>query len=119
MPEKKEKELARDVFARSEDAKTAWIDRPFIRSVVKQVQAVDPDIGAFLYPETKQIIFFWKRVIVHKIILNEFNTETLKIEDHVKKVRTVVNGIKMGLIPIYEVKKGVANINLKSAKGLN
>lgn len=105
--------LARDYF--KEDA---WIDKPFIKVLVNKVQDLDSDIGAFLYPETKQIIFFWKKVIIDKVTLNEYNTDKVSMEEHIKRIRSVLKNLKSGLIPIYPIQKRVEGINLKTARQL-
>ncbi len=83
----------------------AWLDKAFVRVLVKKVQALDPDIGAVLYPDTKLIVFIKGGLIVYKTILNEENTDSISIEQHVENVKNMLSALKSGLIPVYTIKE--------------
>lgn len=88
-----------------------WYDKVFVRNLIKEVQKVDPEVGAMIFPELNQIVFYWKRIIIHKVWMDEYNTEDLKLEDHKKKVADTIRYIKSGLINIHELQAGMVGFN--------
>lgn len=98
-----------------------WYDRVFVKHLVKRIQDVDPDIGAIIYPETKIIVFLWRKIIVHKVILDEYNTEEKKIEQHVKEVEDRMRILKLGIIPVTSmraIEKEASKLNIKRGRRL-
>ncbi len=94
--------LARDLDYKKIDA---WLDKAFVKVLVKKVQALDPDIGAVLYPDTKLIVFIKGGIIIYKAILNEENTTNISIEQHVENIKKTLSALKSGLIPSYTIKQ--------------
>jgi hypothetical protein len=88
-----------------------WMDKTFVRIIVREIQKIDSDIGAFLFPETKTLLFFYKKIIIYKLTLNELNTEEIDIASHVKKVRATLHLIKIGAIPLYDIVPRMVGFN--------
>jgi hypothetical protein len=110
--------LGRDII--KENKVDTYRDKVFIRQLVKRVRNIDPDIGAIFYPESNLIVFFWRRVIIHKVLLNEDQIDNLGLEYHINHIQKVVQMLKLGLLPIKEIKKARNNIKrLKLNYGKN
>ena len=104
-----EKKTARESFESSNVE--AWYDKVFVKHLVKNIQDVDPGIGAFIFPEVKQIVFYWNKIILHKVWLDEHNTENTSIEEHKKTVADRIRYIKLGLLPIHELQQSAQGFN--------
>ena len=95
-------------------------DKPFINSLVKAVQKVDPGIGAMIFPEIDEIVFYWMHIIIYKVWLDEYNTTKMTIENHVKAVTDTVKLIKSGAINIKPIQRSMEGFNKnKTGKILN
>lgn len=116
----KDEKLGRDLI--KESGVDVWYDKVFVRHLVKKIQDIDPDIGAVLFPESKLVVFFWKRIIIHKVLLNEDQTENLSIDWHVNEVKKVIKMLKLNLIPIRDlnnIKSQAKKLKLNYGKKLN
>lgn len=115
-----------EYIAREEVKKTKeelFLDRPFLNHLVKSIQAIDPDIGAFIVPETKIVIFFSStyEIVIYKVRLNEENIETFPMEYHIKQVKDIMTTLNANLIPykdLVNLQKSAARLNLKAIKQL-
>ncbi len=99
-----------------------WYDKIYVKHLIKEMQKLDSGIGAILYPETKIIIFLWDGIIVHKMLLNEYNQDTLNIKDHVEETRKIIHAMQSGIIPastMNSVRKQAAKLNLNLGKQLH
>ena len=116
-----------DYIAREEVKKNKeqlFIDRPFIKHLVKSIQALDPSIGAFILEETKMIIFFSSTydIVVYKIRLSEENIETFPMSYHIEEVKKILNILNQNLIPykdLVNLQKSAERLNLKAIKQIS
>jgi len=109
--------LGRDLI--KEKKIDVWYDKVFVKHLVKKVQDIDPDIGAVLFPDQKLIVFFWKRIIIYKILMTKEQTNDLTIDYHLDKIRNVIRLLKLNLIPVKtlnSIKSRVKNIRLDYGK---
>lgn len=97
--------------AREVQKLNTYKDKPFIKALVKGVQKVDPGIGAMIFPEVDEVVFYWKNIIIYKVWLDEYNTTKMTIEGHVKAVSTVVEMIKTGALNITPVQRSMKGFN--------
>ena len=93
-----------------------WYDRAFVRALQKSLAKHLPEVGAMIFEEQKIIVFFYRRVIIHKILLDEFNTQD--VERHVNLMRKIVTRIKLGAINIKPLVQPRLN-ERKTGKALN
>jgi len=115
-----QKKLSRDFF--KEKKINTWYDKIWVKYLVKEIQKVDNEIGAFIFPNIKTIAFWYKNIIIYKILLNEENVDKIKIAEHKKKVEQVVRLLKLNLIPLKDLKtaaRQVKNINFQFGRKLN
>jgi hypothetical protein len=96
-----------------------WYDKPFVKVLVNKAQKISPDVWAVIYPDIYTIVFLYKGIIVHKLYLDKFNTDSVDIDYHLEKIRSMVNSIKLGLLPISllkQVRKQAKKLNPKLGK---
>lgn len=99
----------------------AWVDKPFVRALIKECQGVHESIGAHLYPHLKLIVFWYKGIIIHKVFMNEDQTENITIEEHRKAIERRIEIINMGLIPpadMMQMMKNSQNLKTKDSQRL-
>jgi len=112
--------LGRDLI--KENKVDVWYDKVFVRHLIRKVQDIDPDIGAVLYLDQKLIVFFYKRIIIYKILMNEEQTEKIPLEYHLEQIRKIIKLLKLNLIPIRVLKtarSNIKNLKLNHGKRLN
>jgi CheY-like chemotaxis protein len=98
-----------------------YLDKPFLRVLVDEVQKLDSNIAAFIFPSTNILIFWRKGIVVYKIILDELNTTKITIEQHTSKVREVLRMLDLGLISHVtqeELRRYARKLNLNQGKFL-
>jgi hypothetical protein len=113
MPEEK---LARDIIKNKEDN---WYDKVFVKYFVKKVQDLDPDVGAIVYPDTFQLVFVWKGVIIYKITLNKLNVEDISVDKHIEKLKSTLIMLRMGMVSatvMQNIKNAPVKLNTKRGK---
>lgn len=96
-----------------------WYDKLFVKHLVKKIQDLDVNIGAVIYPELKTIVFLWNKIIIHKAILDEHNTEDTTLDTHVKQAQTKLSLLKSGFIPRADmnmIRKEASRLNIKRGK---
>ena len=111
--------LGRDLI--KEKKVDVWYDKVFVRHIVRKVQDIDPDIGAVLFPDQKMIVFFWKRIIIYKILMNQDQTENLTIDYHLNRIKNIIRLLKLNLIPIKtlnSIRSRIKNLKLNNGKSL-
>jgi hypothetical protein len=99
-----------------------WYDKPFVKILVKKVQELDPNIGVIMYPETKMVVFLRDKLIVYKLYLDEHNTTKVTIEQHIEKIKNMIDALDRGLIFVKSLKdaqKEAKKLNIKRGKTLN
>jgi hypothetical protein len=112
--------LGRDLIKKNKI--DVWYDKVFVRHIVKKIQSVDPNIGAVLYPDQKLIVFFYKRIIIYKILMNEEQTEKFPLNYHIEQIKKIIRLLKLNMIPIRELKtarSNIKNLKLNYGKRLN
>lgn len=87
-----------------------YYDKLFVKHLVKECQRLDPSVGAVFFPETKQVVFYWNRLIVGKIMLDERNLG-IQPKEHAKKIHDTIRYVKAGLIPVNEIRPRSAGFN--------
>jgi len=122
MPDKTSRELIEEKEAEGLDLQ---YDKLFVKHLVKRIQKVSPDIGAFLYEKSKMIVFWMEtgvgNVIIYKVLLDKNNVNDITIEQHAKKVETIVRLLKLNMIPLKELNtaaREVKKINFKLGRQL-
>jgi len=90
---------SRETFDEKKDKMGTYYDTAFIRAFIKQVQKISPYIGAIYFPETFQLVFHYKGVIIYKIILNKENLADISTDLHLKNIRKINMMIRNNLIP--------------------
>lgn len=100
-----------------------YIDKAFVKHLVSAIQSVDPDIGAFIIPDTKMVIFFSStyEIVIYKLLLNELNINDITIVEHKNKVKEIMTILNANLIPykdLLNLQKSAAKLNLKAIKQL-
>jgi hypothetical protein len=101
-----------DLVLASERAKkyNTEYDRVYATHLVKKVCGLDPDIGAFYFPNTKMIVFHVKNLIIHKVMMDEHNLSDPKsIDRHVEHVKKVLKMLELGLISVAQIKPAFIN----------
>lgn len=78
-------------------------DRTFVRHLVKKIQGVEPDVGGVYFDSTKMLVFYWRGVLIDKLILDKTNLEDIKMEEHIQRISRIIRMIKMGALPTYEL----------------
>jgi len=94
------------------DTKDTYKDKLYIKHLVKAIQKVDQDIGAFIYENTMTVVFFRNNIIIYKLKLDEFNT-SIPIEKHAEKVKTLCRMIDINMIPLKQLRKNLGQVNYK------
>lgn len=90
-------------------------DKPFLRAFIRAVQKINPDIIAVYFPETYQLVFLYKWVIIYKIILNKENIEDISVDLHLKNIRQIILMLKNNLLPA----KMINNIQQNTKSNFN
>jgi len=80
-----------------------FYDKPFIKSFVKAVQKIDSQITPFYFPNTFQLVFLYKKIIIYKIILNKTNLEDISVDLHLKNILNTVIMLRSNIIPSKSV----------------
>jgi len=80
-----------------------FYDKPFIKSFVKAVQKIDSRITPFYFPNTYQLVFLYKKIIIYKIILNKTNLEDISVDLHLKNILNAVMMLRSNIIPSKSV----------------
>ena len=107
--------LARDLSHLNKDT---YKDQVFIKHLVKKIQDVDEDIGAFIYENTMTVVFFRNNIIIYKVRLDELNTSEISIERHVERVKSICKMIDLNLIPLKQIQGNLGKVNTKIGKQL-
>lgn len=94
---------AREMFI--EQRQDVFYDKPFLRSFIRSVQKISPDIIAYYFPSTYQLIFVYKGIIIYKIILNKTNLADISVDLHLKNIRNVVIMLRNNILPSKSVSK--------------
>lgn len=87
-----------------------FYDRPFIRSFVKAVQKIDSQITPFYFPNTYQLVFLYKKIIIYKIILNKNNLEDISVDLHLKNISNAVMMLRSNILPSKSVSRLQENV---------
>ena len=96
-------------------------DKIFIKHLTKEIKSIHPDIQVIFYKEQKMVCFIWRGIIFYKVLLDEYNTETIPPKEHkqialksfIALVKNLINGIDK--LTIYNNMK---NFNARSGKQL-
>ena len=107
------KNLARNVA----QTKDTYKDKLYIKHLVKAIQKVDEDIGAFIYESTMTVVFFRNNIIIYKLKLDEYNT-SIPIEKHAEKVKNLCRLIDLNFIPLKQIQKNLGQVNYKLGQQL-
>lgn len=94
---------SREYFEEKKKELDPFYDKVYLKYFIRQVQKISPDIGAIYFPETYQLIFFYKNVIIYKIILNKNNIEDISVERHLKNIRNIYLMLKNNLIVVDKI----------------
>jgi hypothetical protein len=96
-----------------------WYDKLFVKHIVKQVQKQLPEVGIIMYQDKMIMVFMYDNIILHKLYLDQYNTETMKIEDHIEQMKTRLNLLKKGFIPVStlrDIRKNISRLNINHGK---
>jgi hypothetical protein len=94
---------ARQIFDQKKNEVDAFYDKPFLRSFIRAVQKINPDIMAIYFPETYQLVFVYRWVIIYKIILNKTNLEDISVDLHLKNIRDIIRMLRNNILPSKSV----------------
>ncbi len=113
--------ISREVVRAKNEA--TFLDRPFLKHLVREITSIDPDIGAFIIPQTKIVIFVSHTygIVVYKIRMNEDNIEKIGLEKHKEEVRKIMGFLNSGQLPyrdLQNLKNSAKRLNLKVAKAI-
>ena len=92
------------------------LDLTWSKYLVNEIQTLSPYIGAVIFKDSRQVVFFYKNIIIYKVLMNELNIQDIKFKEHKEKVRTILKMIDLDFIPLKdlnECRKGIKGINLK------
>jgi len=110
--------LSREMMANKRGMNVEF-DPTFCKYLIREIQRLSPDIGAVIFKDTKQIVFFYKNIIIYKVLMNALNIEEIKISEHKEKVKTILKMLDLNMIPLKDLqncRKGIRGINLKLGK---
>lgn len=100
-------------------------DTVFIKHLVKEIQKISPEIGAWIYPKSHMVVFWMEtsagNVIIYKVLLDKNNVNDITPEQHAKKVEAIVRLLKLNMIPLKELNtaaREVKKINFKLGRQL-
>lgn len=119
MPKRKEPlrvprtKASREYFGEKEKKLDTQTDKLFIEHLTKQVQRFEPEVGSFYFPHIKTLVFYWRKIIIHKLMLNELNIEQIPMKKHISDIQRTIRMIDMGLIPLQDLQRGVQGFNTK------
>lgn len=108
--------LARDVLDYYGDTEE---DKVFLRVFAKKVREIDEDVGLIYFPGVRTVVVHWKKVIVYKVILNEYNIGTVSLTHHINQIKKVVRLLKLGFLETRQVgnlAREAARMNVKLGK---
>jgi len=108
-------ESAREIFEKKKKELDPFYDKAFVRVFIKKVQKISPYIGAIYFPETFQLVFHYKGVIIYKIILNKTNLADISVDVHLKNIRNINMMIRNNIIP----SKSLSQLQEANKKQLN
>jgi len=106
---------SRETFETQKNKLDVFHDKPFLRAFIRAVQKISPDIMAIYFPETYQLVFVYRWVVIYKIILNKYNIEDISVDLHLKNIKNIVIMLKNNLLPA----KTLAPLQEKLKKNLN
>jgi hypothetical protein len=110
--------LARDMV--KEKNLDLQYDKIFVKNLVKGIQKLSPDIGAYIFPETKMVVFWMDtvmgNVIIYKVLLDKNNVNDITPEEHIKKVETIVRLLKLNMIPLKELNQAAREVKRTNFK---
>lgn len=94
-----------------------YYDKVFVKLLVKKVQKMNPEVGAFIFPDQLMLVFFYRKIIIDKIILNEENLERIPFENHVTRIKEIIKMLSENKIPLYDMQQlQAANKGFNSRK---
>jgi hypothetical protein len=111
--------LSRDLVA--EKNEDIFLDNIFVKFLAKEICDLDPDIGAFIFPSTKIIIFMRDGLIIYKVRLNEMNVSEMTPLQHKVEALKILGYLDSGLIPqkdLNNLRKAASGLKLKLAKSI-
>jgi|SRR6185436_3464552 len=101
-------QLSREAMA--DKKPDTYYDGVWVRHFIKDCQDVDPGIGGVLFGKNI-LVLFWNRIIIYKVLLDEFNTSEVSIKYHKEQVEKVVRMLKLNMIPLKELRNSAKNFN--------
>lgn len=105
------------MLARDYGKKDTYNDKIYVKHLVKSIQDVDPDIGAFIYETTNTVVFFRNNIIIYKVRMDEFN-QSKDPKWHAEKVKTICRMIDINMIPLKQLKNNLGKVNYNIGKQL-
>jgi hypothetical protein len=96
-----------------------YFDRPFIKSLIKEIKKIDSSVWAVVYKELKMIIFLTGNIVFYKVMLTEQNIDQITIKQHRERAEKIFRLIKLNLVPIRElgqIKKEAARLDFKKGE---
>ncbi|MDE2233735.1 MAG: hypothetical protein KGJ90_06560 [Patescibacteria group bacterium] len=111
MQKKEPKVLARELAERKKV--DVYLDKLFIRQLVKEAQKISPDIGALVYTNTKLLVFLYRNIIIYNVQMDEYNLNEISIPRHAEQIRKIVKMIDLGMLKLRKINP----FSMKNNKG--
>ena len=115
--------LSRDMV--SEKNLDLQYDKVFVKHLVKEIQKLSPEIGAYIFEKSKMVVFWMQtsagNVIIYKVLLDKNNVNDISPEEHAKRCETIVRLLKLNMVPLKELNtaaKEVKRVNFKLGRQL-
>jgi len=97
-------DTARESFEKKKKEIDPFYDKTFLKSFIREVQKINSHIGAIYFPDTYQLVFYYKGVIIYKILLNKENLADISVDFHLKRIRNIGTMIYNNIIPVSTLK---------------